>query len=83
MEVYKAVKSGDRRAIEGELNRLRQLMRGPFMEEFGFGDKHSHMFIMELPMMLDHMLRRTLESEQPPLTTPAGHKVARLRPEKE
>ena len=88
MEVYKAVKTGDRQAIEGEMTRLRKfselMMRGPFMEEFGFGGKESHMFIMEFPMMLDHMLRRTLENEPaPPLTVPPGHKAARVRTDKE
>jgi hypothetical protein len=64
MEVYKAVKSGDRDIIEVEMARLRKfsdfMLRGPFMEEFGFG-KDSHMFLMEFPRMLDHMLRRSIE----------------------
>jgi len=37
------------------------LMWGPFMEEFGFGGKESHMFAMEFPRMLEHTLMRTLE----------------------
>jgi hypothetical protein len=65
MEVYRAVKSGDAEAIEGEMNRLRNfsevMMHGPFMEEMGFGGKESHMFAMEFPRMLEHILMRTLE----------------------
>ncbi len=65
MEVYRAVKSGRAEDIEREMKRLRRFseftMRGPFMEEFGFGGKESHMFAMEFPRMLEHLLRRTLE----------------------
>ena len=68
MEVYRAVKSGDAAAIEQEMARLRRfseiMMRGPFMEELGFGGKESHMFFMEFPRMLEHMLRRTLEEKK-------------------
>jgi hypothetical protein len=68
MEVYRAVKSGDAEAIEREVSRLRNFseftMRGPFMEEFGLG-KESHIFLMEFPRMLEHMLRRTLEEKKP------------------
>jgi hypothetical protein len=69
MEVYRAVKSGDTDAIEHEMSRLRNLsefgMRGPWMEEFGFGGKESHIFFMEFPRMLEHMLRRTLQEKKP------------------
>ena len=69
MEVYRAVKAGDRGGIEREMVRLRRLseriLRGPFMEEFGFGNKESHMFAMEFPRMLEHMLIRTLEASEP------------------
>ena len=68
MEVYRAVKSGDAAAIEQEMARLRRfsnmMMRGPFMEEFGFGGKESQMFFMEFPRMLEHMLMRTLEEKK-------------------
>jgi hypothetical protein len=69
MEVYRAVRSGDRSAIESEMARLKRFseftMRGPFLEEFGMlGGKESHMFLMEFPMMLDHMLSRTLENKE-------------------
>jgi hypothetical protein len=69
MEVYRAVKSGDSEAIELEMSRLRNFseigMHGPWMEEFGFGGKESHIFFMEFPRMLEHMLRRTLEEKKP------------------
>lgn len=70
MEVYRAVKSGDREAIEVEMARLQRIseftMRGPFVEEVGFsGGKEMQMFAMEFPRMLDHMLRRTLERKAP------------------
>ncbi|HLG17209.1 MAG TPA: toll/interleukin-1 receptor domain-containing protein [Blastocatellia bacterium] len=69
MEVYRAVKSGDTEAIEREMKRLRRfsefMMGGPFMEEFGIGGKESHMFLMEFPRMLEHMLSRTLEEKKP------------------
>lgn len=84
MEVYKAVKCGDRKVIESEMARLRKFseftMRGPFMEEFGaFGGKDAHMFLMEFPRMLDHMLRRTLERQtSEPLEPPTvSHKTLR------
>lgn len=69
MEVYRAVKSGDHEAVEHEMSRLHRFsefgMRGPLMEEFGFGGKETHMFFMEFPRMLEHMLRRTLEEKKP------------------
>lgn len=65
MEVYRAAKDGDADAIEREIKRLRRfselMMRGPFMEELGFGGKDAHIFAMEFPRMLEHTLRRTLE----------------------
>ena len=77
MEVYRAVKFGDPEAIEREMERLRHFseftMHGPFMEEFGFGGKESHMFLMEFPRMLDHMLRRRLEDKK-------THRVVRRIP---
>jgi len=68
MEVYRAVRVGDPEAIQHEIARLRNFsefaMRGPFMEEFGIGGKESHMFLMEFPRMLEHMLRRTLQERK-------------------
>ena len=39
-------------------------MHGSFMEELGFGGKESHMFFMEFPRMLEHVLRRSLEEKK-------------------
>jgi hypothetical protein len=69
MEAYRAVNSGDPAAIEREMLRLERFsdfaMRGPFMEEFGLGGKESHMFLMEFPRMLQHMLQRRVEEKKP------------------
>lgn len=73
MEVYRAVKSGDIEAIKSEMDRLQRFselsMHGPFMEEFGMGDREVHMFSREFPRMLLHTLSRTLEQHTPHLTT--------------
>ena len=65
MEVYRAAKAGNVKTIEREMQRLRRfsemMMRGPFIEEFGFGGKESHMIAIEFPRMLEHTLRRTLD----------------------
>lgn len=67
MEVYRAVKSGDRDSIEREVKRLQRFsegsMRSGILEEFGLVSKEMHMFVMEFPRMLEHMLRRTLEEK--------------------
>jgi len=64
MEVYRAVKSGDPMKIKEEMSMLNRfsdlMMHGPFMEEFGFGSKETHMVCMEFPRMLEHMLKRSL-----------------------
>lgn len=69
MEVYRAVKSGDAVEIEREMNRLEHFseftLRGPFMEEFGFGGKEMHMFMREFPRMLQHTLSRLREKKPP------------------
>ena len=83
MEVYRAVKEGNAEAIEREIKRLRRFsemtMRGPFMEEFGFGGKESHMFAMEFPRMLEHTLRRTLDMKK--ADPPSRRKL--LKPQQE
>ena len=67
LEVYRAAKSGDAAAIEIEVARLRRfsemMMRGPLMEEFGFGGRESHMLAMEFPRILEHTLRRNLQTK--------------------
>ncbi len=68
MEVYRAAKSGDRESIANEMNRLRRFselaMRGPFMEEFDFGSKESHMLARDFPRMLERVLLRAMESKK-------------------
>ena len=62
MEAYRAIKAGDTEAAEKEVRRLRRLielfLHGPFMEEFG--SKEAHMFAMEFPRVLEHMVRRCI-----------------------
>jgi len=69
MEAYRAVKSGDQAAIQREVLRLRRfseaMAHGDFMEEFGPGDKETYLFRREFPMVLEHMLGRTLEVKKP------------------
>lgn len=85
MEVYRAAKEGDAEAIEREIMRLHRfsdlMMRGPFMEELGYGGKETHMFAMEFPRMLEHTLRRTLEMR--PVRPPARRKLQKHRDEQE
>ena len=69
MEVYRAAKDGDREGIENEMRRLHRIaeftMRGPFMEEFGFGSKEGHMLAMEFPRMLERVLMHAMENKKP------------------
>ncbi len=85
MEVYRAVKAKNVESIQREMNRLRRfsevMMRGPFMEEFGFGSKESHMMAMEFPRMLEHILMRTLEARK--ANSPARRRLPKAQPESE
>lgn len=85
MEVYRAVKTENTQAIEREMKRLRRfsevMMRGPFMEEFGFGGKEFHMFAMEFPRMLEHLLMRTLEMRR--VDSPVRRKPQKSKPAQE
>jgi hypothetical protein len=67
-EAYHAIKTGDTESAEREVQHMRHiseiLMHGPFMEEFG--SKEVHMFMMEFPRMLEHMLRRCIDAKKPP-----------------
>ena len=67
MEVYRAAKSGEPEAINREMKRLQHFsefaMRGPFMEELGVSGRESHMFFMEFPRMLQHVLSRALQDK--------------------
>jgi hypothetical protein len=77
MEVYRAVKSGDPDAIEREVHRLErfsdQMMHGPFIEEFGMGDKETYIMLREFPRMLQRFL------DEMPLQPPSKAKRG-LRP---
>src|SRR6185437_4958702 len=76
MEVYRAIKSGDPGTIEREVHRLKrfseEMMHGPFMEEFGMGDKETHMMLREFPRMLHRFLDEMLLQAPP--------KARRIRP---
>jgi hypothetical protein len=69
MEVYRAVKSGDRVAIKEEMDRIQRFskvaLQGPLMEELEFGGRDAHIFLMEFPRMLQRMLSRSLEAKAP------------------
>lgn len=85
IEVYRAVKDGNLETIEREMKRLRRLseimIRGPIMEEFGFNSKESHMFAIEFPRMLEHMLIRTMDMKKTHHT--AKRKLNKSLPESE
>jgi hypothetical protein len=63
LDTYHTVKAGDIRAIERAYNRLQKAvevtMHGPFIEDIGVS-REMHMMYRDLPMMLDHMLRRII-----------------------
>jgi len=69
MEVYKAAKSGNPESIHREINRLHRfsdvMLRGPFAEDLGYGNKDYHMIAMEFPRMLENVLMRTLDRRKP------------------
>jgi hypothetical protein len=52
--------------VEREIQRLNRVtkmfMHGPFMEEFG--NKEMHMIMMEFPHMIEHSLRRYMETKK-------------------
>jgi hypothetical protein len=68
MEVYRAAKDGDMRNIEDEMRKIRRFsdfaLRGPFMDEFGFGNKDSHMIAMEFPRMLERVLVKAMDGRE-------------------
>jgi len=69
MEAYKAVKSGDPAEVEREMKRLHRVeelvMHSSFMEESGFGNREAHMFCVEFPRMLEHILSRSIGEKKP------------------
>jgi hypothetical protein len=74
VEVYRELRSGDTKAARRAIERLRSmtkmLHRAPTMEEFATS-KDSHMMLMELPAMLDHLLHR-LEPRRRVALEPTG-----------
>lgn len=68
MEVYRAVKSGGRGAIEREMLRLQRfsefMMQSPFIEQMGLDDRENHIFLMEFPRLLERLLERSIRGEK-------------------
>ncbi|MBN1293467.1 MAG: toll/interleukin-1 receptor domain-containing protein [Candidatus Latescibacteria bacterium] len=62
MEVYREAKSGNITDARKSFDRMRRatkaMMRGPWIEELGIHPKEFEMWMMELPMYLDHYLSR-------------------------
>ena len=62
MDAYRAAKTGDRRAARAAMRTFQRAaeltMRGPFMEELGMESRDMHMMVMELPSLVEHMMRR-------------------------
>lgn len=86
MEVYRTVKDGNVENIENEMRRIRRLsefaLRGPFMEEFGLGNKENHMLMMEFPRVLERSLMRAIEMKttQPQPSRPSQKSESNLSP---
>lgn len=70
LDVYRALRSGDRAGIQREISGLRHLaelmMRGPFVAELAGGRREVQMLWMEFPRMLEEVLRRSVEEKRPP-----------------
>jgi TIR domain len=68
LEMYRALKAGNAKEIQRQIKRIRKaselMMRGPFMEETGPGGEEQHIFAMEFPRMLEHMVMRTLDTRR-------------------
>ena len=67
MEVYRALKSGNQRAIEIEIRRLQSVseftMHNQFFDELGLGGKESYVY-REFPRMLQRWLGQTLNEKK-------------------
>lgn len=76
VEAYREMKTGDSKAIQKAISRLRRVMkmlrRGPFMDMMMEDSKESHMFMMEFPHILEHFLHRY---EHPELVAPSDGDV--------
>ncbi|WP_431261854.1 toll/interleukin-1 receptor domain-containing protein [Roseateles chitinivorans] len=61
LEAYRDLRSGDTKAAQRAIERLRRTVkmtrRGPFVEEL-LGNKEAYMLAMDLPPMLEHLLLR-------------------------
>ncbi len=62
LEAYREIRVGDPKLRQLAIERLRRLLRNlrrnDFMMEFGDHSKEAHMFLMELPRMIDRLLHR-------------------------
>jgi hypothetical protein len=69
LEAYHAMRVGDHAAAERELHRIERMSemmaRGPLLEGLGLGDKEAHMLLMEMPRMMHHLIRRSMEEKKP------------------
>lgn len=69
LEAYHALKGGDHATVEREMTRIRHMsemfMRGPFAEEMGISSREAHMFFMELPQIVEKLIRRCMEPKRP------------------
>jgi hypothetical protein len=61
-EAYREIRDGDLKSSQRTIERLRRFLknggRREVMLDFAGGSKEAHMLAMELPRMLDHLLRR-------------------------
>ena len=79
MEVYRAAKTGSAERIDREIIRLRHfsdvVRRGP-LEDL-VGNEDGYMLAVELPRMLEHVLRRFIEAKRPSIR----RKTAKAQPD--
>lgn len=69
LEAYHSIRVGDAAAAERELNRIERLSEmmahGPFLKGLGLGDEEAHMLLREMPRMMHHLIRRSMEGKKP------------------
>ena len=67
VETYRDIKQGGKKDAEKAANRLHRVMsiarKGPFMDEL-FGSKDMHIIMMELPHIMDRVLRRYMDNSK-------------------
>lgn len=70
IDTYHAVKSGDNNAVDKAINSLRNIteicMKGPFAEEFLIHSKELHMMAMEMPHLIDRLVKRYVRPKRTP-----------------